>query len=105
MTTSFTRGLPSRETCTQPPETVGAPPVSDRVVVFNRQVEDHMLTMALGSDVSVGALWFAVRFWIGTERAIECTLYPAGVLTPPPWPPGSVPGRKLIRSKIMPRSR
>ncbi len=63
-----------------------------------------MLTTAFGSAVSVGAEPLAVSLPIGTESAIEWTLYPAVEFVPPPLLPGSVPGRKLTRSKIMPRS-
>src|SRR5471032_861584 len=104
MTTSLMSGFPSRETWTQPPASVGAVPSEESVDVWRCQVEDHMLTIALGSAGSVGAVWLFVSFSIGTERAIEWTLYPAVELVPPPWLPGSVPGRKLTRSKIMPRS-
>src|SRR5262252_9083369 len=61
MTTSLMSGLPRRETWYQPD-------------AFCRHVEDHMLTTAFGSAVSVGAEPFAVRLPIGTERAIEWTL-------------------------------
>ncbi len=104
MTTSLISGFPRRETWTQSPESAGGAPVPESVELRSRHVEDQRLTIALGSAASVGAVWFAVRFWIGTDSAIECTLKPAVSFFPPPWSPTSVPGRKWIRSKTIPRS-
>ncbi len=52
----------------------------ESVVVARRQVEDHMLTMALGSAGSVGTLWLAVRFWIGTEMRDRVDVEARGVV-------------------------
>ncbi len=74
MTTSLMSGLPRRETWTHAPASVGGAPVEESVDVWRRQVDDHMLTMAFGSAGSVGAVWLAVSFSMGTDRAIEWTL-------------------------------
>ena len=39
-----------------------------------------MLTIALGSAGSVGAVWFAVRFWIGTEIAMRVHVEARGLV-------------------------
>src|SRR5437588_1468441 len=73
MTTSFTSGMPRRETLIQSPESFDVPPDVDRTLVLRRSVWDQTPMMALGSSGPLGFLPLAVRRSIGTWRAMVWT--------------------------------